>query len=136
MQATVRTRYTAHIHLAPVLSRGWSLLRMGPVASAENTLTLPPTIEGRTAMVKKTIPSPPIHWVRERQNSSPRGRASTSLMMVAPVVVKPDIVSKKASVKEKLSIEEWAMSVKEKLGTMKGIMPNRENNIHDIVTTK
>lgn len=57
-------------------------------------------------------------------------------MMVAPVVVKPDIVSKKASVKEKLSIEEWAMSVKEKLGTMKGIMPNRENNIHDIVTTK
>ena len=47
-----------------------------------------------------------------------------------------DIVSKKASVKEKLSIEEWAMSVKEKLGTMKGIMPNRENNIHDIVTTK
>ena len=47
-------------------------------------------------MVKNTMPSPPIHWVIDRQNNSPWGSASTSSMMVAPVVVKPDIVSKKA----------------------------------------
>ena len=42
---------------------------------------------------------PPIHWVRLRQNKIPRGRDSTSLKMVADVVVKPETDSKKASVK-------------------------------------
>src|SRR3712207_9300256 len=69
---------------------------MGPVASAANTFTEPPTNDGKMAMVKNTIPKPPIHWVIERQNNRPWGSASTSSMMVAPVVVKPDIVSKKA----------------------------------------
>ena len=46
------------------------------------------------AMVKNTIPKPPIHCISERQNSRPWGSDSTSSMMVAPVVVKPDIVSK------------------------------------------
>ena len=77
------------------------------------------------AMVKNTMPSPPIHWVSERQKSSPCGRASTLSMMVAPVVVKPDIVSKKALVKS---------------GTqplsMKGSVPNSEKSTHTTVTTK
>ena len=56
------------IHLAMVDSRGCILERIGPVASAENTFTLPlPTMEGRMAMVKKTIPKPPIHCVCVRQ---------------------------------------------------------------------
>ena len=50
------------------------------------------------AMVKNIIPKPPIQWVSERQNSNPWGNASTSSIIVAPVVVKPDIVSRKASV--------------------------------------
>ena len=46
------------------------------------------------AMVKKTIPKPPIHCMSDRQNRMPWGNTSTSSMIVAPVVVKPDIVSK------------------------------------------
>ena len=84
---------------AVVDSRGCSLVLIGPVASAANTLTDPPTIDGRTAMVKNTIPSPPIHCERLLQKSIPCGRHSTSLRIVAPVVVKPDIDSKKAFVK-------------------------------------
>ena len=86
------------IHLAVMLRRGCSLLRKGPVASAENTRTPPSIIDGMMAMVKNTMPRPPIHCVRLRQKSRARGMLSTSSMRVAPVVVKPDIVSKKASV--------------------------------------
>ena len=67
---------------------------MGPVASAENTFTLPPTSEGMMAMVKNTIPNPPIHWVMVRQKSVAWGSTSTSSMMLQPVVVKPEMVSK------------------------------------------
>ena len=87
------------IHLAMVDKRGCILVRNGPVASAANTFTLPlPTIEGKMAMVKNTIPKPPIHWVCVRQYSVAWGSHSTSSKMVAPVVEKPDMVSKKASV--------------------------------------
>ena len=41
---------------------------------------------------------PPIHCIIARQNSTPRGKASTSMITVAPVVVNPDIDSKKPSV--------------------------------------
>ena len=46
------------------------------------------------AVVKKTMPKPPIHCVMLRQKSRPWVSLSTSSMMVAPVVVKPDMVSK------------------------------------------
>ena len=82
------------IHLALVERRGCSFDLMGPVASAANTFMLPPTIDGSTAMVKNTIPNPPIHCVIVRQKSMPWGRCSTSSRMDAPVVVNPDIVSK------------------------------------------
>ena len=100
MQSSVMQRYTTHIHLALVLRRGCSLVLIGPVASAANTFTLPPTNEGRRAMVKNTIPKPPIHCMNERQNNMPWGSVETSSMMEAPVVVKPDMVSKNASVND------------------------------------
>ena len=82
------------IHLAVVVRRGCILALMGPVASAANTFTLPLTSEGRMAMVKNRIPKPPIHCISERQNRMPWGRHSTSSRMVAPVVVKPEMLSK------------------------------------------
>ena len=82
------------IHLAVVLRRGCILARIGPVASAEKTFTFPPTSEGMMAIVKNTIPKPPIHCVIVRQNNIPCGKASTSSTMLQPVVVKPEIVSK------------------------------------------
>ena len=117
-----------------MLRRGCSLLRIGPVASAENTLTEPPTIDGSTAIVKYTMPSPPIHCVSERQKSSPFGRASTSLMTVAPVVVKPDMVSKKASVNDSGAMVSPGGA---KSGQSRnGIMPKKEKSSHVAVTTK
>ena len=89
------------MRIAVALRRGCIFERMGPVASAENTFIELPTIEGRMAMVKKTIPRPPIHCDSDRQASIAwwdSNCASTSLSIEAPVVVKPDIVSKKASV--------------------------------------
>ena len=114
-----------HIHLAEVVSRGCTFARMGPVASAANTFTLPPTSEGMMAMVKNTIPSPPIHCVSERQNRMAWGSRSTSSSMVAPVVVKPDMVSKKASVT--LVMLPWKR---------KGNMPKKEKMTHEAVTTR
>ena len=76
------------------------------------------------AMVKNTIPIPPIHWVRLRQKSKPLGIASRSSMMVAPVLVKPDIVSKKA-----LATSGTCPSSK------KGLMPISVKSTHTIDTT-
>ena len=66
------------------------MLFIGPVDSAANTLMLPPTSDGRMAMVKNAIPNPPIHCVIDRQKSSPCGRASTSSMMVAEFTAHPE----------------------------------------------
>ena len=43
---------------------------------------------------------PPTQCVKLRQNKRPLGRRSTSVRMVDPVVVKPETVSKKASISE------------------------------------
>ena len=40
---------------------------------------------------------PPSQWVKLRQKRSPRLMDSTSLRMEAPVVVKPEVTSKRAS---------------------------------------
>ena len=79
---------------------------------------------GNTASVNRMIPMPPIHCMSERQKRMPWGRHSTSSRMVAPVVVNPDIVSKKASVR--LVMLPWMR---------KGNMPNSEKMTHTAVTT-
>ena len=53
---------------------------------------------GITARVSTMIPIPPSQWVRLRQKRRPRGTTSMSVSTEEPVVVKPDMVSKKASV--------------------------------------
>ena len=64
------------------------------VDSAAKSFTSPTPKAGKMAMVKNTIPNAPIHCVCERQNRMPCGRHSTSSRIEAPVVVKPEIVSK------------------------------------------
>ena len=76
-------------------------------------------------MVKNTMPRPPIHCVRLRQKSMPCGRCSTSSRIVAPVVVKPDIVSKYALVK-------FGMYPP----MTKGSVPKRLKMLHVSVTTR
>ena len=98
VSAIVMPEYINQIHLAVTPMRGWTLSFVMPVASAANSCIPPVPNIGSTAMVKKTIPKPPIHCVKLRQNSSECGKLSRLSMTVKPVVVKPDIVSKKQSV--------------------------------------
>jgi hypothetical protein len=51
------------------------------------------------------IPIPPIQWVKLLQNKIDFGRASISVKIDAPVVVKPDIDSKKASINPGMALE-------------------------------
>ena len=86
-----------HSQRAMVLTLGWILSCVTPTASAENSCRLPPSLKaGRMAMAKNTMPRPPIQWVSARQKRMACDCVSMSSMMVAPVVVKPDIVSKNA----------------------------------------
>ena len=52
---------------------------------------------GTMASMNTSTPMPPSQWVKLRQNSRHFGRSSTARRMLAPVVVKPDIVSNTAS---------------------------------------
>ena len=104
--------------------RGCNLERIGPTDSAEKRFTsFRPNI-GNTATVKNTIPKPPTQCVIIRQKSIDLGNDSISCNIVAPVVVKPDIVSKKASVKPVM------LSV-----SIYGSVPKSEKTTQHIVTT-
>jgi hypothetical protein len=59
-------------------------------------LNLNVLIVGSTRSVNTTTPTPPIKWVDDLQKIRPFGRASISLRIVAPVVVKPDTDSNRA----------------------------------------
>ena len=72
------------------------------------------------------IPRPPIHCIRLRQMMMPWLRWLTRFMTVAPVVVKPDMASKKAS-----EMDNGSCSM-----NMKGIMPNAENTIHTMAVSR
>ena len=50
-------------------------------------------------MENRMMPMPPSHWIMLRHSKMARGRASILDATVAPVVVKPETVSKYASVK-------------------------------------
>ena len=73
--------------------------RLTPVDSAAKSWTLSMPNMGRIATVKNTIPNPPSHCVRLRQRSRACGWLSILSRIDAPVVVNPDMDSKKASVK-------------------------------------
>jgi hypothetical protein len=56
-------------------------------------------------MENKTIPIPPIHWIKLRQNKRDFGMASISVKIEAPVVVSPETDSKKADEKSGIADE-------------------------------
>lgn len=66
----------------------------GPGVSILKACIPPTPIFGRIAIANTTIPIPPIHWLNERQNKIPFGSDSTSLKILAPVVVRPETDSK------------------------------------------
>ena len=56
------------------------------------------SVIGRIAITNTRTPMPPTQWVKLRQNSALRLSGSTAVRIEAPVVVKPDTVSKNASI--------------------------------------
>ena len=77
--------------------RGTSLPTCGPGTSARIMCMLRSSESGSTAMMNTSTPMPPIQCDRLRQSSEPRVSSSTFAATEAPVVVKPETISKKAS---------------------------------------
>ena len=98
-------KYIIYKRRAVVLILGTSFPTEGPGLSARIRLICEPPLNGITASRKTNTPMPPIQCVKLRQNKLQCERASTSLRIEAPVVVKPDTVSKSASVNEGISPE-------------------------------
>lgn len=99
MQARVKTRYIRPIELAScaVLGRTFSLSE-----SSARKICIPPTLRnGSTDIAMMMIPIPPSHCRIARQRRIPGGAVSRPVMTVEPVVVIPDMASKKESVKFK-----------------------------------
>ncbi len=75
--------------------RGVSLASfIGPVISARNACAPPAPSIGRIATTSTRMPMPPIHCSNVRQTLIDVGSSSSALSTVAPVAVRPDIVSK------------------------------------------
>ena len=84
--------------------------------------------DGMMARTKTRTPMPPIQCVRARQSAMPRSRSAGNVptsppRMVAPVVVKPETVSKKASTGL------WSAPHRRN-----GSMPNSDTTTHDSPT--
>ena len=67
-------------------------------ASIRNSCMPPTCSMGKMATAMTMMPTPPSHWRIARHSRIPGGASSRPTMMVAPVVVTPDMDSKKASV--------------------------------------
>ena len=92
----VKPTYINHNRFAVSVILGCNLSLLGPGASAVNNCIPPIPNNGNIAIARTMIPIPPIQCVVLRQNKTPLGTTSISAKTDEPVVVYPDIVSKKA----------------------------------------
>ena len=95
--STVIPIYSKYKILAVSFTFGTNLSTEGPGDSAFIKCMVEPPIIGRIAKINTNTPIPPIQCVKLRLNRFAWLKASTSDRMLAPVVVKPEIVSNKAS---------------------------------------
>ena len=97
VSANVKALYSCQSAMAVLRSWGVSFSSVGPAASAKKSSRPPTASRGSTAMNSAMTPRPPSHCVRARQKNIPRPSAPKSVRIVAPVVVRPDIDSNRAS---------------------------------------
>ena len=83
-----------------------------------------PSDMGSTAITNTNTPIPPTQCVKLRQNRMPLCSGSISCRIEAPVVVKPETVSKNASTKSGISPE-----------NTNGNAPNADSSTHADATT-
>ena len=108
------------------LTRGRSFSCVIPVTSALNICIPPDELSiGSTASVNRMIPMPPIHCISERHICTAWLSAALLSITEAPVVVKPDMASKKAS--DTLMLISLSMN---------GIIPNAENTTHTMAVSR
>ena len=115
-QTKVNKKYIALIPpaICAVLGRTFSEVSDDSILKS----CIPPTCKrGKTEIAMTIMPIPPIHCNMDLQKSNPFDTFSKLTIIVDPVVVTPDIDSKKASVKLRLR------SV-----SMKGKLPNTAMN--------
>jgi hypothetical protein len=115
--------YTPHNLFAVSFILGCNLSGVGPGTSAIKSCIPPIPRMGKTTSDNTIIPIPPSHWVILRQKSNPCERDSISFRIEAPVVVKPEMVSKNASVYEGIAPV-----------IIKGIEPKNEKRIQPKLT--
>ena len=94
----VKVRYMRNRTWVMSLRRGENRSDVGPDASALCIKIICCPDAGKRAMKMTTIPRPPSQCVMLRQNKILNGNDSKSSMTVAPVPVKPDMLSKTASI--------------------------------------
>ena len=82
---------------------GTSLSTDGPGLSAFIRFMVELPVSGSSAIINTSTPIPPIQCVKLLQNRPELLMASTSVRILAPVVVKPDIVSNSASIYDGMS---------------------------------
>ncbi|MNF04117.1 hypothetical protein D3C80_2035630 [compost metagenome] len=87
----------AMMYLAAICERGMTFSPQSD-DSLWNRRMPPTRNSGRIATAMPMKPIPPSHCSSERQINSPGEALSRPVSMVEPVVVMPDMVSKKASV--------------------------------------
>ena len=76
-----------------------TLPKTGPGTSARITSKWLFLLFSMIARAKTRTPIPPIKWVKLRQKSRECDKTETSGKIEAPVVVKPELISKKASMR-------------------------------------
>ena len=99
VMASDSSAYTFHSDRAVSAMRGLIFSTTGPGTSALKSCMPPIPSMGRIAIENRMIPMPPSHWIMLRQNSIDSGSPSICFRTVEPVVVNPETVSKKASVR-------------------------------------
>ena len=96
----VSTIYSTYSIMAVSRILGTSLPTSGPGLSAFKRCSREPPdfeLDGTMASKNTSTPIPPSQWLKLRQYKIPRDKSSTTGTIDAPVVVKPETISKNAS---------------------------------------
>ena len=123
ISVTVIAIYIRYRILAVDFTFGKSFPTEGPGLSALIRYMFSPLAPGRSARTNTRIPMPPTQCVKLLQKRTPLGNDSTSVSMLAPVVVNPEIVSNSASVNPICPT-----------ACQSGMAPNTDMSIHERAT--
>ena len=122
-QRTDKTKYIIKIDLEISIKRGRGFSERSELSILNSCI--PPTRKnGKRIKPRDSIPSPPTHCIMARHNSTGLLWSTIFVTIVEPVVVNPDVASKRESTNEKFSS-----------AFISGIAHNNGKTHHSIFTT-